>query len=380
MTSTTKQATRPSTRPPINPPTNPPANPPTKLSAGKYWGLRRLADDNGRWKMVAIDQRGPLMIPIAAKRGLPDAPYDDVAAVKAAVTQVLAPHASAMLLDPNFAYPRCVEHVPARVGLCLTLEHHVTDDSAGARRSREIPDWSVAKIRRIGADAVKLLVWYRPDAPKAVLEHQQALVRRVGAQCRAHDIVFLLELLVYPLAGESAQQLAAARPQLVLDSMRDFAEPGYGVDIYKLEPPAIISAVPDPHGAAAAAVQSCYDRLGALTTRPWVLLSAGAAAADFQRSLTYAYRAGASGYLCGRAIWHSSFEQFPDMNAMRTMLAQQAVPYLARINELTDRLATPWFAHAGVGGRVALGGDGPAFATGYAAGYATGYATGLADQ
>ena len=31
-----------------------------KLSPGKLWGLRRLADANGLFKMVAIDQRTPL--------------------------------------------------------------------------------------------------------------------------------------------------------------------------------------------------------------------------------------------------------------------------------------------------------------------------------
>jgi len=318
--------------------------------------------------MIAIDQRGPIMIPVAAKRGLAEAPYEDVAEVKQVITRALAPHASAMLLDPNYAYARCIGHVPARVGVCLSLEHHITDETAGGRRSDTIPDWSVAKIRRIGGDAVKLLVWYRPDAPAAVREHQQAFVRRIGAECRAHDIVLLLELLVYPLPGEPAAPLDAARSQLVLDAMRDFADPGYGVDIYKLEPPAMIAGVPDPHGPDAGPVQRLYERLGAMATRPWVLLSAGASAADFERSLTYAYRAGASGYLCGRAIWHKAFENFPDMVKMQRVLADEAVPYLHRINALTDELALPWHKHEAMVGGVQLDGDGPAFAEAYPSG------------
>lgn len=337
-----------------------------KLSAGKYWGMRRLADGNGRWKMIAIDQRPPIMIPVAAKRGLADAPYEDVAQVKQVITRALAPHASAMLLDPNYAYPRCIGHVPARVGVCLSLEHHITDETAGGRLSNTIPGWSVAKIRRIGGDAVKLLVWYRPDAPAAVRERQQAFVRRIGAECVAHDIVLLLELLIYSLPGDSAAPAGAARSQLVLDSMRDFADPGYGVDIYKLEPPAMIAGVPDPRGPEAGPVQRLYERLGAMTTRPWVLLSAGASAADFERSLTYAYRAGASGYLCGRAIWQEAFENFPDMVKMQRALAEEAVPYLHRINGLTDELARPWHEHPAFVGGVELGGDGPAFAETYA--------------
>lgn len=91
-----------------------------KISAGKLWGLRRLADAGGRWKMIAIDQRTPLMQPIAQKRGTKEASYDDLAAIKAAVTRHLSPHASAMLLDPNFGYPRCAGEMSPTAGLCLS--------------------------------------------------------------------------------------------------------------------------------------------------------------------------------------------------------------------------------------------------------------------
>ena len=82
--------------------------------------MRRLADAGGRWKMIAIDQRTPLMQPIAQKRGTKGAPYKDLAAVKAAVTRHLSPHASAMLLDPNFGYPRCAGEMSPTAGLCLS--------------------------------------------------------------------------------------------------------------------------------------------------------------------------------------------------------------------------------------------------------------------
>lgn len=338
------------------------------VSAGKWWGMRRLADEAGRWKMVAIDQRTPLMAPIARLRGTAEAPYEDLAAVKVAVTAALSPLASALLVDPNFGYPRCAAAMSPRTGLVLSLEHHVTQDGPEGRRSDVIPGFSAGAIRRMGGDAVKLLVWYRPDADAAVRRHQQDFVRRIGADCRAHDIVLLLELLVYPLASDAPGQLEAQRSTLVLDSLRDFAAPEFGVDIYKLEPPAQLRDVPDPDGPQAAAVQALYDRLGALTTRPWVLLSAAAGPADFERSLTYACRAGASGYLCGRAIWQQAFERFPDLGAMRAELAGAASDYVRRINALTDRLATPWTRHPGWGGDVALDGDGPAFVAHYVKG------------
>ena len=335
------------------------------LSAGKYWGMRQLADTAGRWKMIAIDQRTPLMEPIAEKRGKPQASYEDLAAVKVAVTKHLSPHASAMLLDPNFAYPRAIVEMNPRAGLVLSLEHHATEETPDGRKSATIPSWSTAKIRRIGADAVKLLIWYRPDAGAAVRQHQQDLVRRIGAECRANDIVLLLELLVYPLGSDPAGHLATHRTRLVVDSMRDFAAPEFGVDIYKLEPPAPLSQVPEPDVPASKAIQSAFDKLGRSTTRPWVLLSAGAGPADFRRSLTYAYRAGASGYLCGRAIWQHAFERFPDMTAMKAGLLAESVRYVESINALTDRLALPWHAHGCWGGAVTLDGDGPSFAPHY---------------
>ena len=337
------------------------------LSAGKMWGMRRLADAAGRFKMLAIDQRTPLMQPIAQRRGTNVAAYEDIAAVKTAITRHLSPHATAMLFDPNYAYPRCAGEMSPATGLCLSLEHHVTQDTPEGRLSDTIPDWSVRKIRRIGGDAVKLLAWYRPDAEASVREHQQAFVRRIGQDCREQDIVLLLELLVYPLPGDAPGFLAANRTQLVLDSMRDFADAQFCVDLYKLEPPAVLKDVPDPEGPKATLIQRAYDELGALTTRPWVLLSAAAAPDDFARSLTYAYRAGASGYLCGRAIWQPAFEHFPDLGAMERALTTGSVRYAQSINALTERLALPWNQHPAWQGGVAMAGDGPAFAAQYAA-------------
>ena len=54
-----------------------------ELSPGKLWGLRRLADAGGRFKMLAVDQRPPIKNLVAERRGLDVASYDDVCAVKA---------------------------------------------------------------------------------------------------------------------------------------------------------------------------------------------------------------------------------------------------------------------------------------------------------
>ncbi len=336
-----------------------------KLSPGKLWGLRRLADANGLFKMVAIDQRTPLFGLIAKARGLAEAPYEDIARVKAIFARHLAPAASAILIDPNYGYSAAMPHVPPECGLILSLEHHVVEDTPGGRKSREIPDWSAAKIRRIGADAAKVLVWQRHDASPETKAHQFAFVDACGRACKEADLVHLLEILIYPLLGDDATATPERRAECVTGAVEDYLDPRFSVDIYKIEPPIPLHDVPDPDGPRASAAQAVYDRLARKLPRPWVLLSAGAGPEDFARQLVYGYRAGASGYLCGRAIWLDAFRQFPDFAALERCVANESVPYIERINALTDKLATPWHRHAGWDGMPEMFPSGPEFALAY---------------
>jgi tagatose 1,6-diphosphate aldolase len=318
--------------------------------------------------MLAIDQRAPLFGPIAAARGTKDAAFDDVARVKQLLARHLAPLSSAVLTDPHYGYSRPIAEIPPHKGLILSYEHHVTENTPGGRRSVPIPHWDVGAIRRIGADAVKVLVWHRHDAAPEVRAHQEAFVRAAGEACRAHDVTHLLEVLVYPLAGEDAAAFEARRTDLVIEAIRPFIAPEYGVDIFKLEPPGAIKGVPDPDGKEAAAQQAAYDRMAAMLPRPWVMLSAGAGMTDFVRSMRYACRAGASGYLAGRAIWADAFAHFPDLEAMDRALASESRRNLETLSELTDRAATPWHAHPafrdGIAPEIAEG----RFPEGYAGG------------
>ncbi len=80
-----------------------------------------------------------------------------------------------------------------------------------------------------------------------------------------------------------------------------------------------------------------------------MLLSAGMNKEDFRRSLAYAYAAGASGYLAGRALWSQAPLHFPDLDAISESLRTDSLPYMRELNELTRKLATPWFRHPSVG-------------------------------
>ena len=320
------------------------------LSAGKYWGMRRMADVDGRFKMTAVDQRPPIKNPIKAKRGTAEAPWEDVAAFKEMLIDELQAESSAMLLDPHYAYPRGVTRLQASRGLIVTLEDSIFRETPGGRLSATIDDWSVEKIKRIGGDAVKVLAWYRPDADPAVCLAQQDFTQRIGEQCRRYDIPFVFELLVYPLAADREQtsdyiEMKSKQPQRVLDSVRAFADPKFGIDLFKLESPLAAADVPGVGEPGWEEAQRWFDALGAAAGRPWVMLSAGAGMEEFRRILSHAYRAGASGYLAGRAIWSRAFEHFPDWEKIRSDLRGEARDYMRSLNTLTDAAALPWNRH-----------------------------------
>ncbi len=324
-----------------------------ELTPGKLWGLRRLADDQGRFKMLAVDQRPPIKDLVAAARGEQRPAYEDVALVKRLLVEELGAGSSAILVDPHYAYPKAIDAVSPRQGLLLTLEDSVFEDTPTGRRSSAIDDWSVEKIKRAGGDAVKVLAWYRPDAAPEVNDHQKEYVAAIGEECRRFDIPFLFELLVYPFPGDQDHttgyvEQPRKRAEHVLESIATFADSRFGVDVFKLESPIPASDVPDPEagdGDLVEQTQNLFDEMNRLSSVPWVMLSAGASQDAFRRIMVYAFRAGASGFLAGRAIWWDALSHFPDIERTRTALRSESLPYLASLNALTDAAAMPWTEH-----------------------------------
>ena len=102
------------------------------LSAGKWLGLRRLADESGLFKIVAVDQRPPIQNFIKSTLGSDEAIWEVVAEVKRALAESLADESSAVLMDPLFAWPAAHSVMRRDHGLMLTLEHD------GVKYMREI--------------------------------------------------------------------------------------------------------------------------------------------------------------------------------------------------------------------------------------------------
>jgi len=340
----------------------------SKLKLGKKWGMRRMATPEGHFTMVALDQRPPIANLISAKRGIPlaDVNFADMVAVKRTLVNTLGTHASAMLFDPNFAMPAALEKLPARTGLVITLEDHRFRDTPAGRLSHSIDNWSVEKIKRAGGDGVKVLAWYRPDAEPEVLAHQQRYVEDIGKECSLWDIPLVLELLVYPFPKSERHttdyiESPEKMPELVIESVREFCKPKYGVDLFKLESPLPGATLPPPDGQAAQRVaQGWFDQVGALCKDagiPWVMLSAGVTSSQFLRVMEYAYAAGAHGFLAGRAVWWQALQHFPDLERCTAQLRIEGSATMAQLKALTLRDGHAWNADYSAFDRMEIEGD-----------------------
>lgn len=340
-----------------------------ELSGGKLWRLRRLADEHGHFRMLAVDQRPPIERLLTERRG--ELVLEDVATVKRALIERLGREVSAVLVDPLVAYPFGIDLADPSRGLLVTLEHAVYEETPGGRQSGPIPGWSVESILHLGGDAVKVLAWYRPDAHPAVREHQQAWVAEVGEECRRHDLPFVFELLVYPFAAESGHGDAYAedggkRAEAVIESVETFADPTFGVDLFKLESPVPAADLVEEDDSRFEDQRGWFHALDRAAGRPWVVLSAGAEKEGFTRVLGHALAAGASGFLAGRAIWWDAVDRFPDIEAMKRWLDADALAYLRTLNDATRANARPWHSHDCHGPKgPSLAGAGPEFVERY---------------
>jgi tagatose 1,6-diphosphate aldolase len=327
------------------------------ISAGKLRNLTTLCDEAGRFKMMAIDQRGALEQSLGKVLGR-EPSFEEMAHFKQLVTRELAPYASAVLTDPIFGYARSVRDIPGDVGLLLAYEKtgYARAGEAGKGRKTELIDgWSVAKARRAGANAIKLLLYYHPDAEPDVVRHQQDVCRRVGAECAEHDLPFLLEMVAYALEESSTDSVEYARrkPELVRRSAEEFSKPEYGVDILKLEFPADLKftreyrhAVFDENEREEAYtiqdVRRFCDELSSASELPWVILSAGVDIREFLLQIELACAAGASGFLCGRAIWKGAVPLFGIEPEMVEYLEEDAAINFGKCNAAAEAARPLW--------------------------------------
>lgn len=331
-----------------------------QLSEGKIKHLNALSNKNGVIAAAAMDQRGSLRKAIANAKGAPEdqVSNDMMSEFKTAVSKILTPHASAILLDPEFGLPAAKARAK-NAGLLLAYEESGYDNTKPGRLPDLLPHLSAQRIKDLGADAVKVLLYYSPFEKKDINDIKHAFIERVGAECEHNEIPFFCEFVGYDPKGgnEKGFEYAKQKPDVVIKSMEEFGKPGYHVDVLKVEVPVNAEYV---LGSSVYRGQAAYSREQALdlyrkaadaAQKPFIYLSAGVDNAQFVESLNMAAEAGTdySGVLCGRATWKDGIPVYAKngVQALEDWLSNEGVKNINAVNEATKG-AKPWYAKAGV--------------------------------
>ena len=317
--------------------------------------MKAVSDSRGVIAAAAMDQRGSLKKALAKERG-GDIGDRELEEFKSLVTEVLTPHASAILLDPEWGIPASKRRAK-NAGLLMAYEKTGYDAATPGRLPDLLDDWSVRRIKEAGADCIKILLYYTPQDPKSVNERKHAWVERIGDECRANDIPFFLELVGYEEgADEKGPEFAKKKPQIVADSMREFTKDRYGVEVLKVEIPVNMKFVEGARACSGPAAYSkkeamdAFRRSADVSTKPFIYLSAGVSNAEFAESLELAAEAGTkfSGVLCGRATWKDGISVYGKQgaDAFRKWLENEGVKNIANVNDHL-KPARPWFEFYG---------------------------------
>ncbi|MFB3815550.1 MAG: tagatose 1,6-diphosphate aldolase [Terriglobales bacterium] len=323
-----------------------------KLTPGKLSGLKAVSTERGIIAAAAMDQRGSLKKALGANAG-----DKELEAFKTAVTEILTPHASAILLDPEWGLPASKKRA-RNAGLLLAYEKTGYDKTGPGRLPDLLDHWSVRRLKEAGADCVKILLYYTPFDPKNINDQKHAWVERIGDECRANDIPFFLEFVGYEEGvDEKGADFAKKKPEVVRRSMEEFTKDRYGVDVLKVEVPVNMRFVEGARNFKGPKVYSKQEAMqhfrdaAAVATKPFIYLSAGVSNDEYNESLELAAEAGVkfNGVLCGRATWKDGIPVFAEKGeaAFREWLKSEGVRNIQNVNERLKK-AAPWYSIYGV--------------------------------
>ena len=311
------------------------------ISIGKLRGLQQLADSKGMMTVCAIDHRGALKRALNGKNPAAVS-YQEIVDFKLDLCQAMAPFASAILLDPEYGAAQAIAAglLPGSKGLLVSMEKTGYAGASTARITELLPGWSVKKAKRMGASAVKLLVYFRPDL-KDIASKQLDLVARLADQCIEEDIAFLVEPVSYPIegSGTSSEKFAEIKPGLVIETARQIT--ALPIDVLKAEFPADIKFEQDE-----GMLLGLCQELNQASRLPWVLLSAGVDFDSFKKQVGIACKAGASGFLAGRALWQEG-AQISSRKERMSFFQNTAAPRLKDLAEIADSYGRPWYSRLG---------------------------------
>ena len=324
-----------------------------RMTEQKRKRLEAVADSRGVIAALAIDQRSALrkLVAKAMNAEAGSVPAEKLVQFKEAVSRILTPHASAILLDPEYGLPAARQRAK-NAGLLLAYEETGYAKDVPGRLPRLLDGWSVAALVAAGADCVKLLLYYSSTSAAGINDAKHAFVEKVGAECAQANVPFFLELVSYGEGmDDKGADFARIKPGVVAQGMREFSKPEYRVDVLKVGLPVSLAFV---EGSPAADKEILYNRHEALAhcrgvasaaQVPFIYLSEGVSNETFQFGLELAAEAGAkfSGVLCGRATWQDGVPVFVKQGekALEEWLLSDGVRNIQKVNRCLAA-AQPW--------------------------------------
>lgn len=296
------------------------------LSIGKLRGLQQISSRRGTITALALDHRQNL------RKANPAFVNDEeLSRFKLEVVSALAPEATAVLLDPEVSGAQAIAQnaIPGNVGLVVALESTGYTGALTARHAQIIPEWSVEKAKRMGASAVKLLVYYHPDSSTAA--EIESFVGQVAEECARHDLLLMLEPLSYSL-DENRKLMSEEKRYVVIETAKRLTP--LNVDILKAEFPLAVSDMDQTIW------QEACEEISSASCVPWILLSAAVDYETYLRQVMVACSAGASGVAVGRAVWQEAISLTGlERSAFLSNVAPQR---LRRLASLCAALARPY--------------------------------------
>lgn len=266
---------------------------------------------NGPIFGVAVDQGSGLEAAIREKRGN-DARETDLFEFKKIVVETLSADATTLLVDSTLGKELLPFYDPACTRM-LAYEadvYHISDDD----RITRLPDnLRVSDYPGLGVEVLKFFLYYGVNDPDELNLRKADLVSSIGRECRETGVRFLFEPIVYDrqLPDTSSADFALAKPDLVRRATETFAQPGFNIDILKVEIPVNVDHIGGAMSEAEAdeAFVRAAEAAGDI---PFLYLSAGVTFEQFRDALFLSRRAGvrARGFMCGRAIWSDAIGIF----------------------------------------------------------------------
>ncbi|RCW16185.1 tagatose-bisphosphate aldolase, partial [Streptococcus gallolyticus] len=240
----------------------------------------------------------------------------------------------------------------ANAGLLLAYEKTGYDATTTSRLPDCLVEWSAKRLKEAGADAVKFLLYYDVDGDEYVNLQKQAYIERLGAECKAEDVPFFLEILTYDetITDNTSAAFAKVKPHKVNEAMKVFSDERFGIDVLKVEVPVNMTYV---EGFADGEVvytkeeaAKAFKDQEAASHLPYIYLSAGVSAKLFQETLVFAAESGAkfNGVLCGRATWAGSVQVYIEEGeaAAREWLRTQGRKNIEELNAVLTQTASSW--------------------------------------